>query len=59
MRKGLFGALAFLAVVAVLRRFGPTMGKRVMEKCREMMGGAPGERRLDEERQHPTSSIAR
>ena len=60
MRKVLFGALVLFAAVVVLRRFGPTLGKRAMAKCQEMMGGAPKEQGFEEERtQLVSSSIAR
>lgn len=59
MRKVLFGTLAFLAVFAVLRGFAPTVGKRAMAKCQEMMSGARQERGFEEGRQELASSIAR
>jgi hypothetical protein len=59
MRKVLFGALALFAAVVVLRRFGPTLSKRAMAKCQEMMGGAPEEHGFEEERTQLASSIAR
>lgn len=59
MKKVVFGALALFAVVAVLRRFAPTLGKRAMQKCQEMMSGAPRERGFEEGRQESAPSIAR
>ena len=59
MRKVLFGALAVFAVFALLRRFAPNAGRRVLEKCREMMGGPSEERSLKEEGQQLASPIAR
>ena len=59
MRKVLWGALALFAVVAVLRRFAPTLGTRAVNKCRDTMSGAPRERGFEEGRQEPASSIAR
>ena len=59
MKKLLFGAAALFVVFAVFRRFAPTVGKRAMEKCQEMMSGARGERGFDEGRQELTSSMAR
>ena len=59
MKKVVFGALALFVVFAVLRRFAPTVGKRAMEKCQEMMSGAQHERGFEEERQELASSMAR
>ena len=59
MRKVLWVAVAVFAVLAVLRRFGPTLGTRVVDKCREMVRAAPREGGFEEGRQVPTSSIAR
>jgi hypothetical protein len=59
MRKVFFGALASFAAVVVLRRFGPTLGKRAMAKCQEMMRVAPEENGFEEERTQLASSIAR
>jgi hypothetical protein len=58
MRKVLFGALVLFAAVVVFHRFGPTVGKRAMAKCQEMMGGVPDERGLEEATQL-ASSLAR
>ena len=59
MKKVLWGALALFVVVAVLRRFGPTLGTRAVNKCRDLMSGAQEERGFEEGRREPTSSIAR
>lgn len=43
MRKIIIGAAAVVAVFAVLRRFGPALGKRAMRKCEEMFDRMPEE----------------
>jgi hypothetical protein len=45
MKKMIVGAAVFVLALTAIRRFGPTVGKRAMTKCREMMardGGDPG-----------------
>lgn len=59
MRKVLWVAVAVFAVLAVLRRFGPTLGTRAVNKCRDLMSGAQEERGFEEGRREPTSSMAR
>jgi hypothetical protein len=49
MRKLLFGALALFVALAALRRFGPTVGKRAMERCQEMMQSGAETRGAEEE----------
>jgi hypothetical protein len=50
--KKLIGvAVALVAVLAVLRRFGPALRGRAMGKCQEMFERSFGERALDKERE--------
>lgn len=37
MKKTIIGAAVFAAALAALRRFGPAIHERGMEKCRQMM----------------------
>lgn len=43
MKKLIIGAVAFVAALATLRRFGPALGGRAMRKCEEMFGRMPEE----------------
>jgi hypothetical protein len=48
MKKVIVGAAALIGAVATLHRFAPTLHKRAMKKCREMMshqGCPPSEER--------------
>jgi hypothetical protein len=47
MKKFVFFVTVLVFAIVALRRFGPTMGKRAVTKCQEMMArhaGGPGER---------------
>jgi hypothetical protein len=58
--KKLIGiAVALVAVLAVLRRFGPTLRDRAMAKCQEMFEShSTRERALDRERDGLVSATA-
>jgi hypothetical protein len=43
MKKLIIGAVAFVAALAALRRFGPALGERAMRKCGEMFDRMPEE----------------
>jgi hypothetical protein len=45
-------AVALVAILAVLRRFGPALRDRAMAKCQEMFERSFGERALDKEREN-------
>lgn len=45
MKKWLVGAALLMLAVAVIRRFGPTLAKRAIEECRELMAGGGSEAR--------------
>jgi hypothetical protein len=45
-------AVALVAVLAVLRRFGPAMRDRAIAKCQEMFERSVEERALDREREN-------
>lgn len=50
MKKVIGIAVALVAVLAVLRRFGPALRDRAMDKCQEMFEShSTRERALDEE----------
>lgn len=59
MRKVLFGALGLFVALAALRRFGPTVGKRAMARCQEMMQSGEKARGSEEEARQLASSEAR
>ncbi len=41
MKKMLIGGAVVAAAAAVLRLFGPALGKRAMKRCEEMFGRMP------------------
>jgi hypothetical protein len=45
-------AVALMAILAVLRRFGPALRDRAMAKCQEMFERSFAERALDREREN-------
>jgi hypothetical protein len=61
MRKFVVFATVLVLTIVALRRFGPTLGKRAMTKCQQMMAkyqGWPEERpweKFDEEPTDPAS----
>jgi hypothetical protein len=47
MKKSAFFVTVLVFAIVALRRFGPTLGKRAVAKCQEMMAkhaGGPAER---------------
>ena len=52
MKKMIGIAVALVAILAVLRRFGPALWDRAMAKCQEMFERSFGERALDKEREN-------
>jgi hypothetical protein len=57
MKRFIFVATILGLTIVALRRFGPTMGRRAMTKCQEMMAryqGQPGEAPCAELRDEPT-----
>jgi hypothetical protein len=52
VKKTIGIAAALVAILAVLRRFGPALRDRAMAKCQEMFERSFGERALDKEREN-------
>jgi hypothetical protein len=47
MKKMIVVAAVFALTFVALRRFGPTVGKRAMAKCQEMMANHQGDVRAE------------
>ena len=58
MKKMIGIAVALVAVLAVLRRFGPALRDRAMAKCQQMFERSFGERALDKERDNLVPATA-
>jgi hypothetical protein len=43
VKKTIIGAVAFVATLAAVRRFGPALGAWAMRKCEEMVAHMPEE----------------
>jgi hypothetical protein len=57
MKKFIFFTTVVGLALVALRRLGPTLGKRAMAKCQELMArheGQPGDRPCDALRDGPT-----
>jgi hypothetical protein len=52
VKKTIGIAVAAVAILAVLRRFGPALRDRAMAKCQEMFERSFGERALAKEREN-------